>query len=136
MGNQKFQKQFSHEKCFLQNNLEKNRKFYDFILVDTNSVEISHIQNKTSIDICYSKWKICKIIFQKLWGQTPDTHKMFSQNFKLKSYDYYDYIGAWYYTFFFCPFDHSWFFHWGNEMKNQNDFPNRFQEWWLFFWHH
>ena len=55
MGNQKFQKQFPHEKCFLQNNLEKNRKFYDFILVDTNSVEISHIQNKTSIDICYSK---------------------------------------------------------------------------------
>ena len=35
--------------------------------------------------------------------------------------------------FFLSPFDHSWFFHQGDEIKNQNDFPNWFQEWWLFF---
>ena len=35
--------------------------------------------------------------------------------------------------FFYRPFDHSWFFHWGDEIKIQNDFPNWFQEWWLFF---
>ena len=59
--------------------------------------------------------------------------KMFSQNFRSKTYDYHDYIDAWYYTFFFRPFDHSWFFHWGDEIKNQINFPNWFQEWWLFF---
>ena len=58
---------------------------------------------------------------------------MFSQNFRPKSYDYHNYIDAWYYTFFFRPLDHSWFFHWGDEIKNQTDFPNWFQEWWLFF---
>ena len=67
----------------------------------------------------------------------PQAHhekpKMFSENFKPKSYDYYDYMDAWYFTFYFCHFDHSWFFHWGDEIKSQNDFPNWFQEWWLFF---
>ena len=126
-------KKFPNGKYFLQNNLEKTRKFYEFILVDTDSIEISHIQNKTSIDICYSKCRICKVISQKSWDQSFDTHKMFSQIFRPKSYDYHDYIDILYYTFFFHPFDHSWFFHWGDEMKNQNDFPNWFQEWGLFF---
>ena len=58
---------------------------------------------------------------------------MFSENFRPKSYDYYDYMDVWYFTFYFRPFDHSWFFHWGDEIKNENDFPNWFQEWWLFF---
>ena len=31
--------------------------------------------------------------------------------------------------FFFYSFDHSWFFHWGDEIKNQNDFPNWFKKW-------
>ena len=123
---------FSQGKYFIQNNLEKNWKFNEFILVDTNYVEISHIQNQNSIDICYSKCKICKVLSQKSWGWSPDTHKMFSQNFRPKSYDYHDYIDAWYYTFLFRPFDHSWFFHWGDEIKNQTDFPNWFQEWFLF----
>ena len=129
----KISKKFPHGKYFLENNLEKTRKFYEFILVDTNSIEISHIQNQNSIDICYSKCKICNVLSQKSWGWSPDTHKMFSQNFRPKSYDYHDYIDAWYYTFLFRPFDHSWFFHCGDEIKNQTDFPNWFQEWWLFF---
>ena len=28
---------------------------------------------------------------------------------KPKSYDYHDYIDAWFYTFFYHPFDHLWF---------------------------
>ena len=67
----------------------------------------------------------------------PQAHhekpKMFSENLKQKSYDYYDYMDAWYFTFYFCPVDHSWFFHWGDEIKSQNDFPIWFQEWWLLF---
>ena len=114
------------KKYFLQNNLDKTHRFYEFILVDSESVEISHIQNETSIEICYSKCKIFKVLTHKSWGQSSDTHKSFSENFRPKSYDYHNYIDAWFYTFFYRPFDHLWFFHWGDEIKNQNDFPNWF----------
>ena len=33
--------------------------------------------------------------------------------------------------FFVKPSSHSWFFNWGE--KSQINFPNLFQEWWLFF---
>ena len=123
-GKPKLSKIFSKGKYFLQNNLDKTRRFYEFILVDTKSVEISHIQNESSTEICYSKCKIFKVLTHKMWGQSPDTHKMFLENFKPKSYDYYDYMDAWYFTFYFRSFDHSWFFHWEDEIKSQNDFPN------------
>ena len=45
---------------FFQNDLVKTRKFYEYILIDTDSVEITHILNKDSTDICYSKCKIFK----------------------------------------------------------------------------
>ena len=123
-GKPDLSKIFAKNKYFLQNHLDKTRKFYEFILVDTDSVEISHFQNESSTDICYSKCKIFKVLTHKMWGQSPDTHKMFLENFKPKSYDYYDYMDAWYFTFYFRSFDHSWFFHWGDEIKSQNDFPN------------
>ena len=78
-------KKNSHEKYFLQNNLEKTRQFYEFILIDINYVEISYSQNQNSIGICYSKCKICKILSKKMWSQSLDTYKMFSQNFRPKS---------------------------------------------------
>ena len=53
---------------FFQNDLVKTRKFYEFILVDIDSVEITHIQNKDSTDIFYSKCKIFKIIFRNPVG--------------------------------------------------------------------
>ena len=53
---------------FFQNDLVKTRKFYEFILVDIDSMEITHIQNKDSTDICYSKCKIFKIIFRNPVG--------------------------------------------------------------------
>ena len=40
---------------FLQNNLEKTHRFYEFILVDIESIEISRIQNESYTEICYSK---------------------------------------------------------------------------------
>ena len=78
-------KKNSHGKYFIQDNLVKTCKFYEFILVDIDLVQISHIQNQNSIDICYSKCKICKVLCQKMWGQSLNTHKIFSQNFRSKS---------------------------------------------------
>ena len=58
-------KKFPHGKFFLQNNSEKTHKFYEFIPVDTYYIDILHIKNNTSIDICYSKCKLCKVLSQK-----------------------------------------------------------------------
>ena len=41
-------KVLSKGKYFLQNDPLKTRRFYEFILVDIDFVEISHIQNKDS----------------------------------------------------------------------------------------
>ena len=66
---------------FLSNDLSKTRKFYEFILVDVDYVQISHIQNQEGTCIAYSKCKILKVIYEKEWGQNPFTHKTLSQNF-------------------------------------------------------
>ena len=63
-GKPEISKIFSQGKYFIQNNLEKNRKFYEFILIDTDYVEISHIQNQTSIDICYSNARFAKFFLK------------------------------------------------------------------------
>ena len=99
------------------------RILWKYSIFKTKPLQIFFIQNT----------KFTKLFLQKMWGQSLDTHKMFFQTFRPKSYDYHGYINVWYYTFFFRPFDHSWFFHWSDEMKNQNDFPQWFQELWLFF---
>ena len=74
---------FLKGKFFLQNDILKTRKLYEFILVDIDSIEISYIQNKDSTKIWYSKYKIFKIISEIEWGQYLLTYKIFSQNFNL-----------------------------------------------------
>ena len=64
-GKSKILKKNSHGKFFLRNNLEKTRKFYEFILVDIDYIEISYIQNESFTNICYSKYTICKVLSQK-----------------------------------------------------------------------
>ena len=102
-----------------------------FILVDTESIQVSHVKNPEGTDFAYSKCKILKIIFEKDWEQNPFTYKRFSQNFVPQTFDYADYKNAWFNTFFIRPSSYSWFFNWGENF--QTNFPNRFQEWWLFF---
>ena len=121
---------FQNEKYFISNDILKTRKFYEFILVDTESVQISHIKNPEGNDIAYSKCKILKVLNEKDWDQNPFTHKRFSENFDPQTFDFYDYKNAWFNTFCIRPSSHSWFFNWGAKM--QRSFPNLFQEWWLF----
>ena len=102
----------------------------EFIFVDTESIQISHVNNPEGNDIAYSKCKILKILTEKDWDQNPITHKRFSQNFDPQTFDFYDYKNAWYNTFCIRPSSHSWFFNWGENL--QKSFPNWFQEWWLF----
>ena len=130
-GSFELQKIFQKEKYFVSNDLSKTRRFYEFILVDTESIQVSHVRNPEGIDIAYSKCKILKIISKKDWEQSPFTHKRFSQSFVPQTFDYLDYKNTWFNTSVVKPSSHSWFFNWGE--KSQINFPNWFQEWWLFF---
>ena len=123
------EKIFQNYKFFISNEVLKTRKFYEFILVDTESVQISHISNPEGTDTAYSKCKIQKVLNEKDWDQNIFTHKKFSQNFDPQTFDYYDYKNAWFHAFCVRPSTHSWFFNW--DEKIQKSFPNWFQEWWL-----
>ena len=90
---------FQNEKYFISNEILKTFRFYEFILVDTESVQISHVKNPEGNDIAYSKCKILKILTEKDWDQNPFTHKRFSQNFDPQTFDFYDYKNAWYNIF-------------------------------------
>ena len=93
---------------YLPANTLKTRTFYEFILVDTGSVEITHKQEQNQI--IYSKFKIMKFISLEEWGQPLHQAKMFSRIHNPQIYTYYDYIDAWYNTLFLQPYQHSWFF--------------------------
>ena len=55
---------------FLPDDLRKMRKFYEFILVDTKSVEITHVLDKNdSSKIAYSKLKFFKAMNPTHWNQ-------------------------------------------------------------------
>ena len=50
---------------FISNDISKTRRFYEFILVDTESIQVSHFKNPKGTDIAYSKCKILKIFLKK-----------------------------------------------------------------------
>ena len=56
------QKNFQKGKFFISNDISKTRRFYEFILVDTESIQVSHVKNPEGTDIAYSKCKILKMI--------------------------------------------------------------------------
>ena len=118
------------DKYFISNEISKTRRFYECILVDKESIQVSHVKNPEGTDIAYSKCKILKVISEKDWEQSPFTHKRFSENFVPQTFDYTNYKNSWYNTFFVRPSSHSWYFNWGEKL--QKAFPNWFQEWWLF----
>ena len=53
-GSFELQKKFQKEKIFLSNDISKTRRFYEFILVDTESIQVSHVKNPEGTDIAYS----------------------------------------------------------------------------------
>ena len=71
---------FQNEKYFISNEILKTRIFYEFILVDTESIQISHVQNPEGNGIAYSKCKILKVLNEKDWDQNPFTLKVFLKN--------------------------------------------------------
>ena len=109
-GSFELQNFFQKDNFFISNDISKTCRFYEFILVDMESIQVSHIKNPEGTDIAYSKCKILKIISENDWEQSPFTHKRFSQNFVPQTFDYIDYKEAWFNTFYVRPSSHSWFF--------------------------
>lgn len=109
-------------------NIQKTRTCYEFILVDTDSVEIWHNKDQEE-KILFSKLKINKVMFPQEWNQPLYIDKSFSRSFSPQTYNYYDYINAWSHLLFLNPDSHSWFlwFKRGISLK----FPKWFVKWFL-----
>ena len=103
----------------------KTKKFYELILVDTNSAEITHNKNDDFITL-FSKCIIKHFITPDEWGQ-PLSTRNFSIKFSPCYFNYIDYKNAWFKTFFFKPTSHSWFFIFHSNYKN--NFPIWVYDW-------
>nr|KYP41501.1 polyprotein [Cajanus cajan] len=98
-------------------NLKKTKKFYQFILIDTGSVEITPVADlKNPSIINYSKLKIIKVLSYLDWKQHPCTEKNFSRPFDPPSYSYFDYQKAWTYILLEENPKHSWYISFKNEL--------------------
>ena len=77
---------------YISEDLHKTRKFNEFILVDTKSVEITHIPRRDDLlRIAYSKLKIFKVMNPTYRNQDPYTEKTFSKPFVPQSFFWRDY---------------------------------------------
>ena len=102
------------------------------ILVDTDSIEITHNTDKNNPQmIAFSKCQILKVMTIADWNKKPFTCKVFSKHFHPMSYNYMDYMDAWYNMFYLQSCQHSWFIQFS---RNRNTkFPTWFKKWWTFF---
>ena len=100
--------------------------------MDTDSVEITHNTDKNNPQrIAFSKCQILRVMTIADWNQKPFTCKAFSQPFHPMSYNYMDYMDAWYNMFYLQSYQHSWFIQFSRNCNTK--FPAWFQKWWTFF---
>ncbi|KAK3225975.1 hypothetical protein Dsin_005837 [Dipteronia sinensis] len=108
----------------------KRHVFYEFILVDTDSIILSDVYDKIDKEeLLFRKIKLCKIISQDQWGD-PNSIKPFSRQFLTPGFDYWDYIKAWTYLLYGQNPGNSlsWFIYFDKNF--QLDIPFWFLEWW------
>ena len=75
-------------------NVLKDRRFYELILVDSKLVLIKHHPEEDNKDKTHSTCRIEKILYLKDWGQPSYEKKKFSINWNVVGYSYWDYIFA------------------------------------------
>ncbi|KAK3229837.1 hypothetical protein Dsin_001718 [Dipteronia sinensis] len=108
----------------------KRHIFYEFILVDTDSIALSDVFDKIDKEkLLFRKIKLCKIISLDHWGN-PNACKPFSRRFIVPEFNYWDYIKAWtYFLYGQNPGNSlSWFIYFDKHF--QLDIPFWFLEWW------
>lgn len=104
---------------------------YEFILVDTDSLEISYIQDNNTFKRAFSKCKILKVTSLRGGTKICILIKKISQSFSPPYFKYHDYKIAWFNTFCYCSSDRAWFFHFRKDCQKQ--IPIWFQEWFSIF---
>ncbi|RDX80910.1 Enzymatic polyprotein, partial [Mucuna pruriens] len=114
---------------YLSNDFSKSQRFYEFILVDTDSTEITHNKDDQG-NILFSKIKIMNILSPQDWDQSLFDSKSFSRSFNPTGYTYYDYIDAWYNTLYINPEKHSWF------VWFKKGIPLKFPKWFIKWFYH
>ena len=113
--------------------LNKTRKFYEFILVDTNSVSIKHFKDPKDPNLnTHSTIQILKVMQPRHYGSNLNQPKKFSAPFDPTRYTYWDYIDAWTNVFWHQnnKYKHSWLIYFKN--NTTYNFPNWFLQWWNF----
>ncbi|KAK9739978.1 hypothetical protein RND81_03G001700 [Saponaria officinalis] len=110
---------------WFSDNISKNQRFYEFILVDSGSADIKHERDSTG-KISYSKIIINKVNSSDDWIE-PFAEKDFSMRFIPQTYSYNDYKNAWSRALLLEDFDHSWFITF-NKLCPQR-FPIWFYQW-------
>ena len=101
------QKIFPSNFHFIPNHPQKTRLFYEYILVETDSIEIIHTKNKEDpTKIAFLKIKILRVLTSTKWNQSIYTEKRFSHQFLPQTYSYIDYQQAWYNVFWLNNFNH------------------------------
>ena len=115
-------------------NITKNHTFYEFILVDSRSIEVTHYPDqKDKNTIAYSTCKILNIHQSKDLGfiHHHTTKPFVTPGFHIQGYTYTDYQNAFFRAFFIRPYDHSWFFSFDQNCSKA--IPGWFAEWWYWF---
>jgi hypothetical protein len=110
-------------------NIQKDRQFYELVLLDTQSAIIAHTKTSDQY-ITHSKLIIKKIITSTEWGSMY-TERYFSGDHHPKTYTYRDYIDAWSRVLLLRPANHSWFIIFDDKIPKQ--FPIWFIEWWSLY---
>ncbi|KAH1233233.1 hypothetical protein GmHk_09G025725 [Glycine max] len=112
----------------------KTRKFYEFILIDTNSVSIKHFKDPKDPNVnTHSTIQILKVMQPRHYSSNLNQPKTFSAPFDPAGYNYWDYIDAWTNVFWHqnSKFKHSWLIYFKN--NTVYNFPNWLLQWWNYF---
>lgn len=118
-------------KHFAADHSQKTQQFYEPILVDTKSIEITHTFDKMNQGcILFSKCIIRQVLSTEQW-KNPFEEKNFSIPYTPQTYDYNDYRMAWFRAFLHRPETHSWFFNFHDNCPTQ--FPIWFYYQWTWF---
>ena len=118
-------------KNFVTDHSQKTQQFYELVLVDTQSADISHTYDKINTKhILFSKCIIKQVLSAKQW-KNPFEERMFSIPFAPQTFDYNDYRMAWFRAFLFQSDTHSWFYNFHDSCPTQ--FPIWFYYWWTWF---
>ena len=124
---------YPHRFNFFLEDIKKTRQFYEFILVDIVSVEITHIPDRNNLQkIIYSKLKNFRVLKLSHWPQEMYVLQKFSKLFNPQLYTYWDYMEAWYKVLWHESHNHSWFITFCKKSYKTN-FRNWFIKWWSYF---